>query len=149
MEAKIQKEFLDQGFGFPVRLVNVPMVKIRGEWTPNINYNHLAQAVLLALSHKPSRLTGHEVKFIRIHFAMTLQKFAKRFCVTHAAVIKWERMEKSPTVMNWTTEKDIRLFVLSKLGVKSDELASLYAELEALPERKPVPLRLDAGEFAA
>ncbi len=149
METKIQKEFLDHGFGFPVRLVNVPMVKVREEWTPNINYNHLAQAVLLALSHKPSRLTGNEIRFIRVHFAMTLQKFAKRFCVTHAAVIKWERMEKSPTAMGWTTEKDVRLFILSKLGVKSDELAKLYDKLEVLPEKKPTPIRLDAGDFAA
>lgn len=58
MEAKIQKEFIDSGFGFDVRLSNVPMVKVRGEWTPKINYNDLARAVLLELSHKKSRLTG-------------------------------------------------------------------------------------------
>ena len=30
MEKKIRKSFIDTGFGFPVHLVNVPMVKMRG-----------------------------------------------------------------------------------------------------------------------
>ena len=89
-ETKIQKEFIDTGFGFAVRLKNVPMIKVRGTWTPKINYNHLAEAVLHSLAFKSARLTGAEIKFIRTHFDMTLQEFAKRFCVTHVAVLKWE-----------------------------------------------------------
>ena len=41
METKVQKRFVDTGFGFPIRLINVPMVKVRGVWTPKINYNEL------------------------------------------------------------------------------------------------------------
>jgi hypothetical protein len=149
METKIQKEFIDHGFGFPVRLVNVPMVKVRGEWTPNINYNHLAEALLFVLSHSPARLTGHQIRFIRTHFNMTLDKFAKRFCVTHAAVIKWEKTQQEPTAMNWSMEKDIRLFILSKLAVGAKQIAALYQELEALPDKKTAPIRLNAEEFAA
>ena len=51
--------------------------------------------------------------------------------------------------MNWTTEKDIRLFVLTKLAAKAGELASLYSELEELPAGKPGPLNLDAKKIAA
>jgi hypothetical protein len=29
METKIQKEYIDHGFGFPVRLTSVTMVKVR------------------------------------------------------------------------------------------------------------------------
>lgn len=148
MEAKIQKEFIDTGFGFPVCLMNVPMVKVRGHWTPKVNYNELATALLRALAHKESRLTGNEIKFIRTHFEMTLQEFAKRFCVTHVAVMKWERSKNHATVMNWTTEKDIRLFVLTRLEVKATELASLYDELQAVPEGKPEPIHLDAKKSA-
>ena len=43
MEIKIQKRLIDTGFGFPIRLINVPMVKVRGVWTPKINYDELAQ----------------------------------------------------------------------------------------------------------
>ncbi|KXK07126.1 MAG: hypothetical protein UZ03_NOB001000321 [Nitrospira sp. OLB3] len=116
METAIQKEFIDTGFGFPIHLINVPMVKVRGTWTPHINFNELAHVVLRALPRKASRLTGNEIKFIRTHFEMPLQTFAKRFCVTHVAVLKWEKAKNQPTAMSWTTEKDIRLFVLSKLA---------------------------------
>lgn len=149
METKIQKEFVDTGFGFPIQLRNVQMVKIRGAWTPKINYNHLAEAVLNALAFKPSRLTGAEINFIRTHFEMTLQEFAARFCVTHVAVLKWEKTKHQPTVMGWTTEKDIRLFILSKLQVKAVMIAQLYTKLEAIPSEKSTPLDLDVEDLAA
>jgi hypothetical protein len=149
METKVQKEFIDTGFGFPIRIVNVPMVKVRGEWTPKINYNELALEVLRALAHKESLLTGNEIKFIRTHFEMTLQEFAKRFCVTHVAVMKWEKTLNKPTVMNWSAEKDIRLFVLTRLAAKAQEFASLYDDLQELPEGKSEPIHLDAKTVAA
>ena len=129
-EKKIKKLFIDEGFGFKVRLLDVPMIKVRGAWTPNIDYNELAKVVLHALCHKPGRLTGAEIRFIRQQFGMTLQAFATRFCVTHVAVIKWERSKNKSTAMAWTTEKDLRLFTLSKLEAKPSEISALYAELE-------------------
>lgn len=149
METKIQMEFIDSGFGFPVRLRNVPMVKIRGIWTPKMNYINLAQAVLYSLAFKTSRLTGNEIKFIRTHFEMTLQAFAKRFCVSHAAVLKWEKVKNKPTIMSWSMEKDIRLFVLSKLRVKLVLIAQLYAKLESIPQKKSAPIELDVEDLAA
>jgi len=149
METKTMKEFVDNGFGFPVHLRNVLMVKVRGEWTPKINYNHLARVLLHALGHKSSRLTGVEIKFIRNHFEMTLQDFAKRFSVTHVAVIKWEKSKNQATTMTWSTEKDIRLFILTKLGAKAVLIAKLYADLESIPSARPKPLDLDVGNLAA
>ncbi len=149
METKILKEFIDTGFGFPIRLVNVPMIKARGAWTPKLNYNELALVVLRALAHKGTRLTGNEIKFIRTHFEMTLQEFSKRFCVTHVAVMKWEKTKSQQTAMNWTTEKDIRLFLLTRLAAKAQELANLYDDLQVLPAGKPEPIHLDAKKIAA
>lgn len=149
MEKKVAKEFIDEGFGFKVRLLNVPMIKVRGAWTPNINYNVLASVVLHALAYKPSRLTGSEIRFIRQHFELTLQEFAGRFSVSHPAVIKWEKMAGRPTVMNWATEKDLRLHVLSKLGADPSAVAALYANLEREASVKPVPVEIDAKKVAA
>ena len=149
METRIQKEFIDHGFGFPVRLRNVPMVKVRREWTPNLNYDHVARAVLQLLAFKASRLSGNEIKFIRTHFEMTLHDFSKRLDVSHVAVLKWERAKNQPTAMNWSTEKDIRLFILSKLRVKSVMVVELYSKLEAVPNRKPASLDLDVEKIAA
>lgn len=148
-EQKIQKSFVDTGLGFPVRLLNVPMIKIRGRWTPNIDYGRLTDAVLRALCAKPVRLTGNEVRFIRLHFEMTLQEFAARFAVSHAAVIKWEKSKDDSTGMNWASEKDLRLFILSKLSARAEALAQLYQELECSKAERKQTLQLDAENIAA
>lgn len=149
MERRIQKLFVDEGLGFKVRLHNVPMVKVRGAWTPEINYNVFSKVVLLALSHKPARLTGAEVRFIRQQLEMTLQSFAERFCVTHVAVIKWEKAGNKPTSMAWTTEKDLRLFILSKFSAKPNEIAKLYEELEKERVQNGAAVEVDAKKMVA
>ena len=150
MNHKIKRVHIDRGFWFPVKLVNVPMVKVRGEWTPAINYNLLAEVVLKELCEKDSNLTGEEVRFIRQHFEMTLQQFAKRFGVTHPAVMKWERMKNKPTGASWSTEKDIRLFVLNKLTSKPSELVDLYRYLEHVIDRERArEVEVDGRKIAA
>ena len=129
MQRRIQKQFVDEGFGFPVVLNNVPMIKLRGVWTPDIDYNRLAKMVLETLAEHPARLTGNEVKFVRHWFEMTLQQFADRFGVTHPAVIKWERQASHPANMAWGTEKDLRLFILDGLGKKPRIIAEAYRKL--------------------
>ena len=118
MERKIQKQFIDNGCGFSIILRHVPMIKIEGKWIPDINYNELEKAVLMVLCQKSSKLTGNEIRFIRLYFEMTLQVFAKRFGVQHPTVVKWENFKDLPTNMAIGTEKDIRLFIISQLGGK-------------------------------
>ena len=149
MERKIQKTFIDHGLGFPITLLNVPMIKIRGQWTPDIDYNALTKEVLLILSQKPVRLTGDEVKFLRLYFEMTLERFAKRFSVSHAAVIKWEKCQDEPTKMSWAMEKDLRLFVIFNLLGKPKKLAELYAELEKEKSSQKRKIKFDLNELAA
>src|SRR4051812_17028063 len=129
METKVQKEFLDYGFGFPVKFINVTMVKVRGVWTPQVQYNRLAKELLHAMAFKPARLTGNEVRFIRQSFEMTLQEFGKRFDVSHVAVLKWEKSGDKMTPMGWSIEKDLRLFILAREGAKAQDVAALYEEL--------------------
>lgn len=149
MERKIQKSYIDYGFGFPVTLLNAPMVKVRGEWTPEIDYNEISRSVLVLLSEKPVRLTGHEVKFIRLRFEMTLDKFAKRFSVSHAAVLKWEKSGDEVTKMSWALEKDIRMFVVFNLLKKAKKLAELYGELEKEKSSQKRKIKLDVSDLAA
>jgi len=150
MNQRIKRVHIDRGFGFPVKLVNVPMVKVRGEWTPAINYNLLAEVVLKELCEKDSNLTGNEVRFVRQHFEMTLQQFAKRFGVTHPAVMKWEKMKNKPTGANWATEKDIRLFVLNQLTSRPAEIVDLYRYLEHVIDReRATEVEVDARKIAA
>lgn len=130
------KEYVDWGFGFPVLIKNVRVALLGDEEVPLIDYRALEQEVICALPSKTSRLTGHEVRFIRQHFKMSLVDFGKRFGVTHAAVKKWEGRKEEPTGMAWSTEKDIRLFILEHLRKAPREFVSCYRSLESmLPER--------------
>lgn len=136
METKIRKRFVDHGMGFPVVLLNVPVVNVDGVWTPKIKYNQLEEWVLLSLSRQANHLTGSQVHFVRLHFGMTLQAFATKFSVTHVAVMAWEKAKRRPAPMGWAIEKDLRLFIQSRLSDKPGRLADLYTELTAHPVEK-------------
>ena len=151
MEHKKRKtwpRFVYRGFGFPVTLVNVPMVQIRATWTPDVNYEHLQSALLLALAGKGTRLSGHEIRFIRLAFEMTLQEFARRFGVTHPAVLKWEKAAARTTGTGWSTEKDIRLYVISRLKQPPGRFYEAYRGLETQPSKKRASLILDGASVA-
>lgn len=114
-ERKIQDEYRDHRFGFEVILRNAPMMKVRGEWLPDINANHLRWAVLAALAHKPGPLTGNEVRFIRQWLELTTTAFGKSAGVSHAAVIKWENLADEPAKISPGTEFRIRFLITESL----------------------------------
>ncbi len=144
VERKRLDSFLYEGFGPPVVLLNVPMVRVRGAWTPDVDYNQLSRQLLAALASKPARLTGNEIHFIRHALAMTLERFARRFGVTHPAVIKWERQGNRPTAMTWAVEKDIRLEALRSLSeVKPARFLKAYGALAERPAARVARVCLD------
>ncbi|MGH7208151.1 MAG: hypothetical protein ACREIL_02080 [Nitrospiraceae bacterium] len=142
LERKRQPVFVYEGFGFPVELHNVPMLRVRGGWTPDVDYRELSTRLLDALAHKSSRLTGAEVRFIRTCLSMTLQAFGTRFAVSHPAVMKWEDAGSGPTSMAWATEKDIRLELVRRTRVRAADFVDAYGELAKSrpdqPQRPPV-----------
>lgn len=149
-KTKIQKSFVDYGFGFPVVLLEVPMIEVRGTWTPHINYKKYANAVLEALAHKPARLTGNEIKFIRQKFEMTLQEFAKRFGQkSHQAVMKWEEFGDKATSMAWPTEKDICLAIIEFIHRPASKFLELYNELEEQRPSNDEKVKIEAEKVAA
>ena len=148
-KTKIQGQYTDRGYGFPIVLRRVPMVKIRGRWTPQIDYNVLARGVLTELTQLKGRLSGDQIKFIRLQLAMTLQEFATRLGVTHPAVLKWEKSGSKTTGMNWSTEKDIRLFIVKTLHCGAKELFQLYVRLEDVMPEKIIGIELDGELLAA
>lgn len=130
MEKKTVKYFDDSGFGFKVRIVNAPMLKMRGEWVLDVDQQKLQSGLLDALARKPVRLTGNEIRFIRNAFEMTTTEFGKKFDVSHVAVLKWEKTGDHGTEMNWSTEKDIRLFIASRIPSGATDFLAVYKELE-------------------
>lgn len=149
METKVQKRYIDQGFGFPVMLLGWEFVKVRGQWIPKVDYNLLAHEVLRALAECPGRLTGNQVRFVRLQFEMTLKQFASRFDVSHPAVIKWEKAGDEPTPMSWTTEKDLRLFIRQQLEEPAKDFLRLYVQLSEVAPTKPAKVSLEYDKLAA
>jgi len=139
----VRPRFVYRGFGFPVLLLGVPMVQVRGRWTPDVNYEELRSLVLETLAEKPGCLTGHEVRFVRLAHDLTLTAFAARFGVTHPAVLKWERAGGRPSGMSWSTEKDIRLFVLSRRPSAPKRFLDSYHRLEEKPRKTSGRISVD------
>ena len=66
-----------------------------------------------------------------------------------ADATKWENMKDQPTDMIWSTEKDVRLFALSGISSRPEDLADLYKELEKEKSSKKKTIQLDAVDIAA
>jgi hypothetical protein len=148
LERRLARAVIYGGFGFPVELRNVSMVLVRGTWTPDLDMNRLTDLVLRALAQKPARLTGNEIRFIRLSWSMTLQNFADRFSVTHPAVLKWEGTRDEATAMAWATEKDIRLELLRRAGIKPAEFLDAYGTFaRSRPDRPVAPTSLELGSM--
>jgi hypothetical protein len=129
-EKRIRKQFRFNGYGFPIILQDVPMIKLRGEWTPDIDWNLLEDVMALLVALKPARLSGNEAKFLRLHFALSLEKFAALFDNSKQAAIKWEKTGDAATHMAWTTEKDLRLYTLARHDVPSALFRRAYDALK-------------------
>ena len=149
--SKIRKRdtFIYEGLGFPIRLVNVPLRKVFGEWAIDINFNNFQKVVLRMLAIKPTHLTGLEIRFIIDYFEMSYRDFAKLFGVSHVAVMKWEKEESR---MNPSTEVYLRLYILNYLKVTDKEFRSLYLKIRpenlAYSESENTPLEIDANKIA-
>lgn len=141
---RIEKDYIFNGFGFPIVLQNVPMMNIRGIWTANIKWNRLEKIVLLLLAHKPEELTGNQIRFVRHTMNMNQREFAELFHTTHVAVVKEEKSSDFPAKMQTTTELAIHLSILDQLIKDDKEFRLAYHNLLALPfSHKIKPLEVN------
>jgi DNA-binding transcriptional regulator YiaG len=150
MKKETQREsFIYEGLGFPIRLINVPMKKVVGEWAMDINFNVLQKNVLHLLARKPTPLSGDELRFIIGYLEMSTRKFANLFDVTHVAVLKWLKEEAK---MNPNTEICLRLYLLDFLHVTDKEFRKLYVKIReknlADCEDDNSPMEIDAEKIA-
>ena len=147
---KIVDEYFEYGCGFPIRLTNVPMVKDGNEWIPDIDYNKLDKLVLCEICKMPYRLTGNQVRFIRLYFEKNFKEFAALLRVKHSSVIHWEKQKDDSANITWGTELAIRLFVLYQLESRAKKFQQDYASLvdQQITENIPTQVDLDANLLA-
>lgn len=140
--------FVYEGLGFPITLIKVPMKKVFGEWILDIDMTQLQLVAFRALAFKPTRLTRHELQFIRKFLVMTTVDFGRAFGVSHVSVVKWENGQRR---ISPSTEFCIRLYMLNHLRAKDKEFRNLYNEvsLEKLSKGKTEkisPLEIDVSD---
>jgi DNA-binding transcriptional regulator YiaG len=127
MERKT-KTIIYEGLGFPIELIDTPMKKVFGEWVIDIDMNALQLFVFKGLLHKPSPLTGKELRFMRKFLEMTTTELGRKLGVSHATVVKWEKQQAKISPMQ---DSYIRIFLFEHL--QNNELLSLYQEIR--PEK--------------
>lgn len=139
------------GFGFPIRLINVPMRKAYGDWILDIDFDQLQIAVLLLLVKQNFPLSGREITFIRHYLDMSTIEFGELLGVTHVAVLKWESEERK---MNPSTEIFLRLHVLDHLQVTDKEFRKIYLTFKpkvisnASQQTSPLNIDVEAEKIA-
>lgn len=133
--------FVYKGLGLPIKLINVPMKKVLGEWAIDIDFNKLQLVVLHCLLYKRAPLTGPELRYIRKFLEMSMVDFGKIFGVTHVAVVKWE---SGKTRIPLSTDVYVRLYALNYLRVKDKEFRVLYNTISpaSLSKKKGEKMRL-------
>ncbi len=148
MKDRKTETFIYKGLGFPIRLINVPMKKIIGEWVIDVNFSKLQLAALYGLLYKPAPLNGDELKFVRKFLHMSTTEFGKICGVSHVAVLKWE---SGKTKANLSTDSCIRLYIIDHLKVKDKEFRNLYntirpEKLSKSKSAKTHPISIDIDE---
>ena len=58
-------------------------------------------------------------------------RFGEYFDVSHPAVLKWESAGDDAPAIKWSLERDLRLFIMDRLGEDSTNLGRLYRDLKS------------------
>lgn len=151
MKKKTVKNYTYEGLGFPIKLQNVVMLFIDGEWHPKLDVRKIADNAIKELPFQKERLTGNQVKFIRTYFEMSLRAFANQVVnESHTAVAKWEKLGSKTTNMDINIEIMLRLYVHEQVSIQTKKQQQLFYENYltlremSFSEKSPSPLLLKA-----
>lgn len=129
---EVVKEFIYDGFGFPVKLHNVIILKDRDYTYPLIALNDLMFKVATALIIRNEKLSGAKLKFLRKFCNKSLDDFAKILEVSKTTILNWEKDYPDKTL----PLSDIQLRSLYS-GVKRWIIFAFNEKLERSIIREP------------
>lgn len=151
MKTKTLKNYSYDGLGFPIKLQNVTMILVDGEWSPKIDVRKVAENAIRELPYQKERLSGNQIKFIRTYFEMSLRDFAAKVVnESHNAVAKWEKFGAEPTNMDENIESMLRLYIIDKESTKTkkqaQEFINSFRQIREMDFQKksPSPLLMKA-----
>ena len=135
--------------GFPIILLDPPMVEVRGHQVPDVNLRELQQAVFRLLIVKSARFSGAEIRFVRKHLRMRQADLARVLnMANHSVVSQWENKEDQPTGMEYNTEVLLRVWMAAKSGLTDQLLELLEAKLKDLGPSLGRPLEVELPRAA-
>ncbi|MDY0062296.1 MAG: hypothetical protein RBU45_20960 [Myxococcota bacterium] len=135
--------------GFPIVLVDPPMIEVRGQQLPDVNLRELQEAAFRLLVVKPARLTGAEVRFIRKHLRLRQADLARVLnMANHSVVSQWESREDEPAGMEYNTEVLLRVWMAAKAGEGDQLIDLLESRLKNLVPRSSRPLEVPTHRAA-
>ena len=143
-------EIVFNELGFPILLVDPPMIEVRGHQVPDVNLRVVQDAAFHLLVVKPSRLTGAEVRFIRKHLRLRQADLARVLnMANHSVVSQWESREDEPTGMEYNTEVLLRIWMAAKVGQGDQLVELLESRLKDLAARSSGPMEVTVPQVAA
>lgn len=116
---RTKKNYIYNGFGFPIILETAEFRKVRGQWLLKVDVKKLAELVIKILPEKPTGLTGAEIRFARTYLDLSKRKLAEHLNVSHTAVNKWEQSDEKKAHIDPLTEVALRSFI--KLQINDDK----------------------------
>ena len=131
--------------GFPILLIDPPILTVRGETLPDVNMKDLQSAVFRMLILKPARLTGSEVRFIRAFQRLRQAELAAILnMANHSVVSQWESRLDEPTGMDYNTEVVLRIWMANRIGRSDMIVDMLESSTRKLSPRadRPMEVRL-------
>ena len=100
-------------------------------------------AIALAVIHKPWRLEGKEVKYLRKYLRMTAQEFSRLVGVDKATISRWEN---NVDKIGPHSDRLIRLIAFSLGDGLQDQLEELIKYLPSIHnESRSVGIQMDAN----
>lgn len=136
-----QKNYVFNGLGFPVVLVDAPFRKTSYGPVLDVNSKRLQELVFEALIRKSARLSGAEVRFVRHYMELTQNTFADLLGVARSAVAKWESKDLGLTEMAPATETLLRIQMARHIRQSLDK-AFAFIEPAVRKEETGEPLEL-------
>ena len=135
--------------GFPIILIDPPMIEVRGQRLPDLNFKELQETVFQLLVVKPARLIGDEVRFVRKHLRLRQADLAQVLnMANHSVVSQWESRGEEPTGMGYNTEVLLRVWMAVKSGHGDQLVELLESRLKDLAPRSTRPLEVTLSQAA-
>jgi transcriptional regulator with XRE-family HTH domain len=131
------KNYLWNGFGFPVIFEELPAIKLRGELVPDIDFSKVAPDLIKFIcSDQDVPLSGNQIKFFRHALNLSMRDFAKLIGVTHQSLMRWENRKNHPAKIEAHIEIVLRILMLKRFDGNNEEILEAANQVEGVAKLK-------------